>query len=216
MSSKTARRTSVLFSFLLCFSLTALAACQNATSAVWCCFFVEFFQSVQWPCVIVMLATHYGTNHNTYEAGIYVTSIASRFGSLLGIPIFSGLLRYSQNNWRMMCFLGTYVAILGSSVSYLFMMDSPTVKNDPQNPLHPKLIHQIGTANIQTNPGYCLRLLWNVLRSIWMTNVFPSLRHVLKSGTFWIVAVAHTGSSMIRTSERILGSYFHDTSMGDW
>ena len=35
---------------------------------------------------------------------------------------------------------------------------------------------------------------------------------MLKSGTFWIVAIAHTGSALVRTSERILGTYFRDTS----
>ena len=44
--------------------------------------------------------------------------------------------------------------------------------------------------------------------------MLPSFRHVLSSGTFWVVALAHTGSSMVRTAERILGTYFYDTSFG--
>ena len=42
----------------------------------------------------------------------------------------------------------------------------------------------------------------------------PSLRSVLSSGTFWIVAVTHSGGSMVCTSVRILGTYFRDTSDG--
>lgn len=42
--------------------------------------------------------------------------------------------------------------------------------------------------------------------------LLPSIRNVLCSGTFWLVALAHTGASMVRTSERILGTYLCDTS----
>ena len=206
-----ARRTSVLFSFLLALSLLGLASAQSSTTVSWACFLVEFNQSVQWPCILVTLASHYGSNHHAYEDGIYVTSIASRFGSLVGIPVCSWLLRDSLH-WRALCCFGAYVATLGCSVSYLFHRDSLAKTNDPQNPLHPKLLHQIRAA--KSDVGYCIRLAFSVLHSVWATNVFPSLQHVLKSGTFWIVAVAHTGSSMIRTSERILGAYLHDTSMG--
>jgi MFS family permease len=49
---------------------------------------------------------------------------------------------------------------------------------------------------------------------ILVRNIFPSLRSVLSSATFWIVAVAHSGGSIILSSGRILGSYFTDTSDG--
>lgn len=192
-----ARRTSVVYSTLLCLSLVGLALCRDTTSAAWCCFFVEFFQSVQWPCIIVILATHYGRqSHSMYEAGIYVTSIASRFGSLLGIPVLSFLLR--QSNWRLVGFFGAWIAMIGSSVAYLFLSDSPTRINEPQNALHPNLLHQMRTASIRTQPARWLQVAIRVVHSILVTNLIPSLKRVLKSGTFWIVALAHTGSSMVR------------------
>lgn len=191
-----ARRTSSLYSFLLCFSLIALAACQDATSAAWCCFFVEFFYSVQWPCVIVMLATHYPTNHNTYEAGIYVTSIASRFGPLLGIPILSFFLR--QASWRLAAVIGGWTALIGSSVAYLFLTDSPNQINEPQNPLHPSLLAQLKKSNFYTRPRQFAGVIAVVLHSVIRTNLLPSMKRVLNSGTFWIVALAHAGSSMVR------------------
>jgi MFS family permease len=208
-----ARRTSVLYSFLLSFSLLGLAFCGDTHSVAWACFFVEFFQSVQKPCNIVILATHYGPhNPAMYEGGIYLTSIASRFGSLIGIPIFSILLR--RSHWRVVCFVGAWLAMIGSSVSYLFLSDSPTRVNAPQNALHPSLLHQIATANFPAKPRRCFRIAINVIHSVVVSNLLPSLQHVLKSGTFWIVALAHTGSSMVGTSERLLGTYFRDTSMG--
>lgn len=110
--------------------------------------------------------------------------------------------------------IGAWIAMIGSSVAYLFLNDSPTKVNDPQNPLHPNLIHQITTSSIRTKPRRSLRIATTVIRSILETNLLPSLKRVLKSGTFWIVALAHTGSSMVRTSDRILGTYFYDTSNG--
>lgn len=195
-----ARRTSVVYSLLLCLSLVGLALSRDTTSAAWCCFLVEFFQSVQWPCIIVILATHYSRHsHSMYEAGIYVTSIASRFGALLGIPVLSFILR--QSNWRLVGFVGAWIAMIGSSVAYLFLTDSPTRVNEPQNPLHPNLLHQMRTASIRTKPRQCLQIAIMVIHSIVVTNLVPSLKRVLKSGTFWIVALAHTGSSMVRYAE---------------
>lgn len=191
-----ARRTSVLYSFLLCFSLTALAASQSATSAVWCCFFVEFFQSVQWPCIIVILASHNGHSHSTYEAGIYVTSIASRCGPLLGIPLLSFFL--SQASWRLVAVIGGWTALIASSVAYLFLTDSPNQVNEPQNPLHPSLLAQLKKSNFYTRPRQFAGVTTVVLYSVVRTNLIPSLKRVLNSGTFWIVALAHTGSSMVR------------------
>jgi MFS family permease len=209
-----ARRTSTLYSILMAVALTGLSVSRSATFVTGACFFVDFFQSVQWPSIIVILATHYSPpKQNTmYESGIYLTSIASRFGALLGIPIFSMLLR--RWHWRVVCLVGAWIALIGSSVMYLFIRDSPLRVDHPQNALHPALLQQMATLNICTEPQRCLIVATRIVHSIFVNNLLPGFNHVLKSGTFWIVALAHTGSSMIRSSERILGTYFHDTSFG--
>eukprot|EP00934_Nitzschia_sp_Nitz4_P001931 Nitzschia sp. Nitz4//scaffold3_size479765//170762//173366//NITZ4_000070-RA/size479765-processed-gene-0.306-mRNA-1//-1//CDS//3329550668//1931//frame0 len=215
-----ARRTSVLYSLFLAISLVAMAACNNVESITWACFFVEFFQSVQWPCVLITLATHFGPTQSTtstskyslYEGGIYIVSIASRFGTLLAIPLFLSFLH--QTNWRIVCLVGAWISVIATSVAYLFTADSPHRIDEPQNALHPLLLQQIAYTDFFSKPRQCIRLLGQVMESILFNNLVPSLSHVLKSGTFWIVALAHTGSSMIRTSERILSSYYRDTSMG--
>lgn len=206
-----ARRTSSLYSILLALSLLSLSSSKNAVAATTSVFFVEFFQSVQWPCMVVILNKHYVQN-TQYESGIFLTSIASRFGALIGIPIFSLLLR--QLRWRIVCFVGAWIASIGSSIMYLYVMDSPTKTNDPQNPLHPKLLQQMETLIGCTSPKRCLVVCINVVCSIISNNVLPSFRKVLTSGTFWVVSIAHTGSAMVRTAERIIGTYFYDTSFG--
>ena len=209
-----ARRASSIYSILLAMALLSLALSQSATSATTACFYVEFFQSIQWPCIIVVLSTHYNPpNHATqYESGIYLASIASRCGALIGIPVYSMLLR--QFGWRLTCLFGAWTAAIGSSIMYLYVSDSPRRTNEPQNPLHPSLLQQVAILDPIKNPKRCLVVSIKVLYSILANNVLPSFRHVLKSGTFWIVALAHTGSTMARSAERILGAYFYDTSFG--
>jgi MFS family permease len=209
-----ARRTSTLYSVFVALALAGLAVSRSPAFVTTACFFVDFFQSVQWPSMIVILAGHYSPpqHHTMYESGIYLTSIASRFGALLGIPIFSILLR--QWHWRVVCLVGAWISLIGSSVMYLFVTDSPLCVNDPQNALHPVLVQQLATLHVFKAPKRCLVVATRVVRSIATNNLLPGFNHVLKSGTFWIVALAHTGSSMVRTSERILGTYFHDTSFG--
>ena len=203
-----ARRTAMTSSIGLALSLLALSLCRTATAASWACFMVEVCQSVQWPCIIVLLATHYRPHgHSVYEGGIYVTSLASRFGVLLGIPFSSLLLR--KTSWRLVAVVGAWAALVASSVLYLFVQDSPTRQNDPQNPIDPEVLAQF---QFQRRPPTLATGL-SLLLAVFHNNVAPSLKHVLKSPAFYIVAVAHTGSSAVRTSERILSTYYLDTSL---
>jgi MFS family permease len=207
------RRTSFIYNILLSVSLIALAFSRTVDGAAWACFLVEFCYSVQWPCVIVTLATHYrGSSSGMYEGGIYVTSLATRLGSLLGIPGSSLLLR--STHWRLVCVVGAWVSLVASSVTYLFVPDSLERKNDPQNPIDPLQLKKWFPDSFRSSRQVSLRSLFGMAYFVFRTNVLPSLRHVLRSGTFWIVAFAHTGASMLRTSERILGTYLTDTSMG--
>ena len=209
-----ARRTSSLYSILLAVALLSLALSQSAESAITACFYVEFFQSVQWPCIIVILSTHYHPPNRAsqYESAIFSASIAARLGALAGIPVFSALLQ--KLSWRLACLCGAWIAAIGSSITYLYVKDSPRRTNEPQNPLHPNLLQQMSLLDPIMDPKRCLVVSVKVLYSVIMNNVLPSFRHVLKSGTFWVVALAHTGSTMARTAERILGTYFCDTSFG--
>ena len=229
-----ARLTMVVYAFFLSMTLIRLTTCGDTECAVRVCFYIEFFYSVLWPCSIIVMATHYHNPHHKharittpsstttsihsstamYEGGIYLTSIASRFGSLLSIPFYSTLLH--NTHWRVVCLIGAWVAMIGSSVVYLFVTDSPHNVNEPQNKLSPNLLRQLGNVDnsFRANPRRFIYIIGMIVNSVLFDNLLPSLRHVLTSGVFWIVALAHVGSSLVRTSERILGTYFHDTSMG--
>lgn len=258
-----ARRTTLLYTSLLALALVGLAVAQTPHHAVLACFMVEFASSVQWPCCIIILATHYRSTHhfgyyrhnhssarhrnlsysnshgqsgsNSYEGGIYITSLASRLGSLIGIPTTSLLMRSYNLSWRVMALLAVWMALVSISVVYLYVHDSPRGAHEPQNPVDPEqlakwfpdyyhsrrcetwkqeqslntsLVCGLGRQPSPMTGRLAFNLLWFIIKS----NVIPSVKHLLKSGTFWSVAMAHTGSSVIRTSERILGTYLADTS----
>jgi MFS family permease len=236
-----ARRTSAVYSFLLAISLVILACSRTVESAAWACFLVEFATSVQWPCVIVTLATHYrGNSSGMYEGGIYLTSLAARLGSLVGIPVYSILLR--RTHWRFVALMGSWMSLMACSYTYLYIHDSPLHPDEPQNPIdqlqakkwlaqhnYSRTQHQPQQPRQQEQqrqnpqqqqqeqrqlrvPALSLRSIVGWIHFVLQVVLLPSIRHVLCSGTFWLVALAHTGASMVRTSERILGTYLYDTS----
>ena len=227
-----ARRTSVVYACCQAVSLVALAAARTMPAAAWACFYVEFWYAVQWPTVVIALAGHYNNNDNNnnttaagmYEGGILVTSLAARLGSLLSIPGCALLLAWGVP-WRCVALLGAWLALLASAVTYLHVSDAPDAVNQPQNPINEqqwrkwfqmKEDEPISNATTSSTTSLLRRTgrLLGMARFVLQTNVWPSVRHVLQSGTFWIVALAHTGASVVRTSERILGAYFYETSLG--
>jgi MFS family permease len=238
-----ARRTTLIYNILLILALLGLGCAQSPSQALTACFLVEFTSSVQWPCCIIILATHYmrhgkpkhnrdtsSSSNSNYEGAIYVTSLASRLGSLIGIPASSVLLRSYNLHWRMLALMGAWMAAVSTSVVYLYIQDSPLAQHDPQNPVNPEQLakwfpdyynsriqqqaHSDQNNNHKLPPpmsaSLAMGLVWFIIRS----NVVPSVKRLLQSGTFWSVALAHTGSSVIRSSERILGTYLADTSNG--
>jgi MFS family permease len=186
-----ARRIFVHSSLLLCLSLVLLAISQTATMAIVACFLIEFTSTVQWPCVTVILATHY-RGSGQYEGGIFITSLGSRMGALLAIPVYTGLLP----QWRVVAVSGGWLALVSCSIVYLYVQDAPQQLHAPQNPL---------TRNKKEEGT--LRLLQQVLKE----NIVPSVRHICGSPTFWWVALAHAGSATVRSSERVLATYFYET-----
>jgi len=152
-----ARRVACLYALLLSVSLTMLSWGQSSWSVIYFCAAVEFFQSVQWPCIAVILAAHYGKDNSTrnrinegshldpqtasvemvekYEKAIYITSVGSRFGALFASISTSMLLSLIKDSWRAVARLAALGSFLGCIILYLFVTDSPGKIHDPQNPV---------------------------------------------------------------------------------
>jgi MFS family permease len=232
-----ARRTSVVYNLFLAVALLNLALCTNTAAAARACFFVEFTYSVQWPCIVITLAAHYKKNNNSsaaasshcnnnnnnnntnglYENGIFVTSLAARLGSLLSILTCSLLLGRWYWPWRLVATVGAWMAAVASSITYFYVSDSATRVNEPQNPIDMQQIRTKWFNNNNNNSKnsarrHRLAQMAGVARWVWQTNVWPSVQHVGRSGTFWIVAMAHSGSCLVRTSGRLFATYLYETS----
>ena len=161
-----------------------------------------------------------------FEAGIYVASLGSRFGSLLAIPC-TAILLHIGFTWRAVARIASMLAFACFMCIYLFVSDAPGTLHLPSNPIRQSTLAIAAQSRHRNDNGsvmgrFVLRssLFGRLYRwalifwSVFVVNIVPSLRLVLTSGTFWIVAVAHAGGSMVRSSERILGQYIRDTSNG--
>ena len=177
----------------------------------------------------VILSAHCGLNGHesdgSFESGLYVVSLACRCGSLLAIPLSSLLMKWTAITWRGVAGLAAWAAFGGVVVFYFFLTDSPGKIHDPQNPVR-SLQNVVGDDDVAyRNSNHPSFHSWTpvhaalpqralALISCVFYTVLPSIRAILLSRVFWIVAAAHAGATMVKSSERILGTYFRDTSYG--
>ena len=131
-----ARRVSCYFSLVHSLSLLMLSFCGSSWSVICCCVAAEYYQSVQWPCIAVILAAHYGNGilgdnanedaeanivrqssdnksrnaDNKYEKGIYIASLGSRSGALVASLLTTLFLRYEGMDWRAVARLASMVS----------------------------------------------------------------------------------------------------------
>ncbi|KAL3784535.1 hypothetical protein HJC23_012170 [Cyclotella cryptica] len=215
-----ARRLVVVYGLCTFLALLGLRSSRTSNGAIACCAAIEFFSSVFWPCAIVVLGAHYGISDvsrgngagpsdGRFERGINITSIASRCGSLLAMPVSSLLLKWTSYDWRDIAGFAAVSALMGVFVFYLFLTDSPGKLHDPQNPIR-TIPHAYPPWS--TNSTMSHRAVTFLTSAI--HTVLPSLRIVLMSRVFWVMSAAHAAATMVKSSERVLGTYYCDTSYG--
>jgi len=215
-----ARRLLLLYGLCISCTLFVLRHVTTSNGAMICCAAVEFCASILWPAAVVILGSHYrNETDGRFERGVYVTSIASRCGSLLAVPIPPLLIKWTNITWRGVSGIASIISLLGVIVFYLFLTDSPGKLHDPQNPI--KTIPQPNMSNSetvrhyqQTPPQSTLYQRAMIFSSSFFYTVKPSVRRILMSRVFWAVATAHSGASLVKGSDRILSTYYRDTSYG--
>lgn len=196
------RRISIIYSTLWIITVYIISHTYNKKYILLGCTLMEFFSSVQWPCYVNILAQHYADNNNMYEYSIYACSLGSRLGSLicLGARICVGV--SDDFDWRIT--LRKY-SCLSSFIATVVMVtwawDSPLNMHDPINKVETTQTQKLSKREY--------------IQCILKDQFFPSFKRVITSGVFWVVSIAHIGSSMIKSSERILGMYYYDTSAQD-
>ena len=213
-----ARFLLILYGLCICCTLFVLRHVTTSNGAIACCAAVEFCASILWPAAVVILGSHYGNEiDGRFERGVYVTSIASRCGSLLAVPIPPLLIKWTNITWRGVAGIASITSFLGVVVFYVFLTDSPGKLHDPLNAIKttslPNSISNSTTPRIyqQTPPWYERAMIF--VSSLCHT-VKPSIRRIMVSRVFWAIAAAHSGASLVKGSDRILSTYYRDTSYG--
>jgi MFS family permease len=142
---------------------------------------LEFFNSVNWPCMTIVISTHYLGDLARLDGAIFILGLSSRIGALVSMPSWGLLETYVD--WRTVAgYWGSGVALAGFILVALFIKDTPTKRDEPQG------------------------------KSLSASSVFSSLKNVFSSRMFWLVAGAQVGNGMVRTSERVLGTFFSETT----
>ena len=201
-----ARRTAVATSLgMAAIWLWGMALARSMPVMVWGQLLLEFLNAVQWPCTVVVLAGH----HPKDGQGIFITSLASRLGSLVGMIVSRRFLLDSSSgwHWRLLACVAAWSALVAASIMYLYVQDTPDQRNAPSHPvLQQQQLWFPYESNERKQKTYRQKLQW----TLWVvhSHVGPAIVRLLTSGpSFWILALAHTGSLVVRTSERILPVY---------
>eukprot|EP00986_Skeletonema_menzelii_P015290 scaffold11457_cov145-Skeletonema_menzelii.AAC.2 len=209
-----ARRLLLLYGLCICCTLFVLRHVTTSNGAMICCAAIEFCASILWPAAVVILGSHYGNETDgRFERGVYVTSIASRCGSLLAVPIPPLLIKWTNITWRGVAGIASMTSLFGVIIVYLFLADSPGKLHDPQNPIKTFPQSNMETVRHYQQTTTLHQRAINFSASLFYT-VKPSIRRIMSSRVFWAVATAHSGASLVKGSDRILSTYYRDTSYG--
>lgn len=184
-----ARKASLCFSIAMSMSLLFLLHESTAIVAAFC---IEFCSAVQWPCVVMILAAH-----RQLDQGVFWVSLASRVGSVCGLMTM---------RWRWMALAASWWAAIATSIIYHFVRDTPEATDLPPNPVDPLVLKTWFPEEFKrSRPWSPCKLLRLSVFAV-QRNIYPSIRQIVRSGSFWMLALAHTGASLVKTSERILNS----------
>ncbi|CAB9497158.1 expressed unknown protein [Seminavis robusta] len=161
-----------------------LLSTSAASQAGWILALMEFLASIQWTAMSLVLANHYGKRSPAkFARGITILSLASTSGTLLAKTGGTALLHYFDNSWRAVARVASVAALLGAATMRL-------VSEHPNNARVPRQSNNTPQA----------------------TAIGDSLKAVLGNPLFWQVGIAHATAMVARTSDRILGSFFHQTT----
>lgn len=177
-----------LFSFLLSMN-RSLAAVGIILAGL------EFCASMQWTAHSLLLVNHYEKNPVRFAAGMTTLSMASTAGIIAAKVGGSAFLQYMPS-WRALARIGAGVAVTGGLLAQGLVTEWPELPKGRLPWPAPS------AAAAQAKPKKALK----------PRDILKSLRHVMGSRIFWQVGFAHATTSLARTSDKILGGFFQDTT----
>jgi MFS family permease len=188
-----------IFSFLLSIN-------TSAAGVGWILAGLEFCASMQWTAHSILLLNHYEHRPIRFAAGMTTLSMASTFGIILA-KVGGPALLHIVPSWRALCRMGAVVAVVGGLLAQSLVTEWPEEAVGQS---------QSSQNNSNTAPltsakrGSSMESGSSKTKS--QGDLMQTFRHVLGSRLFWQAGVAHAFTSMARTSEKVLGSFFQDTT----
>jgi dipeptide/tripeptide permease len=152
---------------------------------------IEFFASMQWTALSVVLAQQYQDNDASFASGIQCMSMASVCGQLFTKFVGMTLLQYLH--WRTVAQLGAVMALIGLCIVQVFVKNVPPTDTTTVQPTRTPSSFQ-----------------WNRF----FTSIQSSASKVLSNPLIWAVGYAHAMSMVAKSSDRILGEFYsHATGL---
>lgn len=142
---------------------------------------MEFFGSIQWTALSVLLANKYKGDAAGYTKGIAAMSLASTGGQFITKTV--GMLLLQHLHWKTIANGASLIALLGALMVCMVLQE-------------PRGTTVSATASREVR--------WSKIRA-------DSLQMV-SSPIFWAVGVAHSASMLGRSSDRVLGGFFHEAT----
>jgi len=156
---------------------------------------MEFCASMMWTAMTVLLSERYEKDAVKLTSAIMSLSLASTTGTLIAKSVGGVLL--SQFHWRQVCMLSTCAALLGSALLYFTRGEdnaSDTKIKSKTRSINLSTQEEIGSSNVSVE------------------SIKSSFVNVLGNRMFFAVAFAHFTSFIVRSSDKILGSFIVDAT----
>jgi len=154
----------------------------------------EFCASMQWTAHSVLLVNHYETSPVRFAAGMTTLSMASTVGIIMAKVGGATFLQYIPS-WRTLARIGAGVAVTGGLLAQGLVSEFPEAPKS----------RSAGASSTPTP-------LAKPRKSLKPSDIMKSLRIVTGSKMFWLAGLSHAATSLARTSDKILGSFFQDTT----
>jgi hypothetical protein len=142
------------------------------TTLGWAYAGIEFFASMQWTALSVILAQYYQDDDASFASGITCLSMASTAGQLLAK--FAGMTLLQYLHWHSVARLGAIMALIGSFIVQVFVKEPSKTRIKTSKPTFRWTSIQSSASKVLSNP-----LFWVVGYAHAMSMVAKSSDRIL-------------------------------------
>ena len=157
---------------------------------------MEFCASMMWTAMSVLMAERYEKDAVKFTSAIMSLSLASTTGTLIA-KTFGGVL-LSQFHWRQVCLLSTCAGLLGAVLLYLTTEADDAIAAKVEST---DSVIDLSTTRKEANKNRPS-----------VESIQSSFANVIGNKMFFAVAFAHFTSFIVRSSDKVLGSFIVDAT----